>query len=253
MDCGVNLYSIRTLIQDEATYLATVEQLKEMGVKYLQHSGKPYDPELLRKVAKILPIVLTHVPYDRIVDDTENLVNEHLSFGCTQIGLGSMPANPHDEASSFETIDKLEKAACKIESMGAKFFYHHHSFEFFRFSDGRTLYDHLLERAPHVNLTLDTYWLQYGGVDVCDTIRALKGKINCVHLKDYAMAGGPSTWDIKPTFERVGYGNLDFQKIVTACKESGATYFLIEQDNAVTFDDTLGQIRDSVEYIRREL
>ena len=89
--------------------------------------------------------------------------------------------------------------------------------------------------------------------DLWDLIRALKGKINCVHLKDYGMAGGPSPWDIKPTFERVGYGNLDFKKIVPVCKESGATYFLIEQDNAVSFDDPLGQIRDSVEYIRREL
>ena len=104
MQAGLNLYSIRNLISTEEDFLATAKRLREMGYSYLQFSGAPYDAEMIRRVSEAsgLPVVLTHVPYDRIVGDTEALAREHLSFGCHRIGLGALPLDKLGDEAALE-------------------------------------------------------------------------------------------------------------------------------------------------------
>ena len=75
-EIGLNLYSLRTLIPDEAGLRDTATKLREMGYTFLQYSGGPYDPDILARVSKDcgMPFVLTHVPVDRIINDTEALM-----------------------------------------------------------------------------------------------------------------------------------------------------------------------------------
>ena len=71
MKAGLNLYTIHKFLDTEEHFLAAAMQLKEMGCSYLQYSGGPYEPERIRRVSEAagLPIVLTHVPADRILND----------------------------------------------------------------------------------------------------------------------------------------------------------------------------------------
>ena len=135
MEFGLNLFSIRNLIQTEEDFLSTSFKLKEMGYSYLQYSGGPYDAEMIKRVSEKtgLPVVLTHVPFDRIINDTNALMEEHSSFGCKNIGLGSMPQDKLvDEKNCIEAIDKLNKAGKVMAENGFKFFYHHHHYEFIK-------------------------------------------------------------------------------------------------------------------------
>ena len=93
MKVGLNLFSIRNLIKTEEDFLDTAKKLSEMGYAYLQYSGAPFEPERIARVSKAtgLPVYLTHVPMDRIISDTEKLMDEHELFGCKNIGLGMMP------------------------------------------------------------------------------------------------------------------------------------------------------------------
>ena len=77
MKIGVNLFSIRNLISTPEQCEQTFNILKKTGVAYVQYSGGPYDVEVLQKCAKILPIVLTHVPIDRILNEPQKLCEEH--------------------------------------------------------------------------------------------------------------------------------------------------------------------------------
>ena len=63
--------------------------------------------------------------------------------------------------------------------------------------------------APdELGFTLDTYWVQAAGADVCQWIDLLRDRIPCVHLKDMAMsAEGPV---MAPVME----GNLNFDAIL---------------------------------------
>ena len=253
MQAGLNLFSIRNYLDTEEHFLEAAKQLKQMGYAYIQYSGGPFDADMIARVSHEadLPVVLTHVPFDRIVNDTEKLMEEHAKFGCTRIGLGAMPfdaVNDPDKCRSI--VASLDKAGEIMEKNGFSFFYHHHHFEFAKM-DGQTVFDYMVENAPHINFTLDTYWLQYGGVDIGATVDKLKGRIGCVHLKDYMIVKGQGPAGFEPRFAPVGDGNIDFAALLPRMRAAGAEYFLVEQDNAATLPDTMEQVGRSIRYIHQ--
>ena len=256
MQAGLNLYSIRNYLDTEAHFLEAAKALKEMGYSYIQYSGGAFDADRIARVSAQsgLPVVLTHVPMDRIVNDTQALMEEHAKFGCKNIGLGAMPPDAiADEVRCKQMIEQLNKAGEVMQQNGFSFFYHHHHFEFFKHG-GQTVFDYIIENAPYINYTLDTYWLQYGGVDVGATIDRLKGRICCVHLKDYMITNTPENpGGFTPVFAPVGDGNIDFVSLLPRMRAAGAQYFLVEQDNAATLPDTMEQVGRSIKYIKANL
>ena len=247
---GLNLYSLRDFIKTEKALCDTTKKLKDMGYSFVQYSGAPFDAEMIRRVTEKtgVPVVLTHVPMDRIVGDTEKLIDEHLSIGCKSIGLGAMPAKIIVDRSELEKkIGELEAAAEKMAARGVKFFYHNHHMEFFKYG-GKTVLETIAERAPHVNFTLDTYWVQYGGADVISVIEKLRGRIGCVHLKDYMIINSDGKFE--PRFAPLGVGNMEFNKIIPAMRAAGTEYFIVEQDNATEFEKPFDEVMISAEYLK---
>ena len=257
MEAGINLYSLRTLIEDEEGFLRTALALRDMGYSSIQFSGAPYDPEVIERVSKKtgLPVVLTHVPPDRILDDTDALMAEHESFGCRIIGIGWMSPKPFlDEDELKKVLADYDRAAAKMKQNGFEFSFHHHFAEMYRVGGGKTVLEHVVDDTENINITVDTYWLQYGGVDVCAMIDRLAGRVKCVHLKDYQIkASTEGGLSFTPTFAPVGSGTLDFSAIVEHSKKAGAIHFLVEQDDAVDYPDPLGQAKMSIDYIRENL
>ena len=251
MKWGLNLYSIRNYLDSEAHFSEAAERLANMGYSQIQFSGAAFEPEMIGRVCKKygLETVLTHVPLDRILNDTDKLMREHESIGCRYIGLGSM--NVSDAEKCTETIKQLDRVGEYMEARGFKFFYHHHHFEFTK-RNGKTVFDEITD-APHIHLTLDTYWLQYGGADIISTIDRLGGRAECLHLKDYMITEVLENGNKKyaPVFAPVGDGVLDFHKIIAHAKVAGTEYYLVEQDNAAQTDDTLGQVERSVKYLKK--
>ena len=256
MNLGLNLFSVRGLIGTEEDFRRTALALKEQGYTYLQYSGGPYDAEMIRRVSLDtgMPVVLTHVPLARIVNETQKLMEEHASFGCKNIGLGMMPTDViRDEKTCKETVASLDRAGEEMQKAGFHFFYHHHHFEFFKHG-GQTVFDYMIENAPHINFTVDTYWLQYGGADILATLKKLTGRMGCVHLKDYMIEEYEENGaQFRPVFAPLGEGTLDFPAIAAAMKRGGAKYFLVEQDNATTKNDPLGETKRSANYAKRFL
>ena len=251
MNFGLNLFSLRNRLGSEESFLALANELKAAGYSFLQFSGAAFDADMICRVSKEsrMPVTLTHVPLDRILNDTERLCEEHLRFGCSNIGLGMLPRDDFaDEKKIFGEIDALNKAAEIMERHGCKFFYHNHFFEFIKHG-GRTVFDYMIDNAPHIHFTVDTYWLQYGGADICDFFRRVKGRMECVHLKDYAI----DPVEKKPIYAPLGAGSLNFPKIVQAALECGAEQFFVEQDNAATLANGFENIVQSAEYIKKEL
>ena len=258
MKAGINLFTLRHAIKTEADLLSTAIRLRDMGYSYLQFSGAPFDADAIARVSREsgMPFVLTHVPMDRILGDTEALMEEHSRFGCKNIGLGMMPRDIiADESACKKKIEELDRAAEKMKACGFNFYYHHHHFEFTKHS-GETVFDYMINNAPNINFTADTYWLQFGGVNVCEYLKKLSGRIECVHLKDYTIGtrtDESGKLDMKPVYAPVGDGTIDMKAAVAAAKEGGAKYFLVEQDNAPEADDPFGQVERSIKYIREVL
>lgn len=247
---GLNLFSIRNYLESEEKFTDVLQKLKDMGYTYVQFSGAPFNaPMIKRAIEKTgMKVVLTHVPMDRILNDTDALMDEHESIGCKNIGLGAMPGDAireYDKA--VKTIAALNEAGEKMAKRGFKFFYHNHSIEFIRHGD-KTVMD-MLADAPYINFTLDTYWVQYAGADVVDTIKKLKGRIECIHLKDYKVEVQEDGWTVKPCYCPIGDGNINFEEVIKAARKAGTKYFLVEQDNAALLPDTLEQVGKSATYV----
>jgi len=174
-------------------------------------------------------------------------------FGCKYIGLGAMTPLSlfFDLPKCHEAIDALETAAARLAQKGGKLFYHNHALEFIKHGN-TTVLDYLIEKAPHVHFTLDVYWAQVGGADVCSLIDRLAGRVECIHLKDYQITvPDPENIRYEPVFAPVGDGNMDFPKLIKHARAAGTEYFFVEQDNASLLPDSMEQVAKSARYLRK--
>ena len=87
--------------------------------------------------------------------------------------------------------------------------------------------------------------MQYAGGDVCDVVDKLSGRLTAVHLKDLIIVGNDQR------MERVGYGNLNFPKIIKHLEKAGTKYLLVEQDNCYEMDP-FECLKQSYEYLKSQ-
>lgn len=240
MKLGAQFYSIRDNTTTPEDLKNAFKKIKEIGYEIAQMSAIcAIDPELLKSYTEEfdLPITCTHSPYDRIVNDTDKLIEEHKIYGCPTIGLGAMPEEFRGE-NVYKFVQIIKDPIAKIKAAGLNFAYHNHAFEF-EAVDGKLIYDILIDELPDLDFIIDTYWVKYAGYDYLEYIKKIGAKrIKNVHLKD--MASEPKG-EICPC----GEGVIDFAPVVKLCDEMGIENALVEQDNAPDTNDSIGQMRIS--------
>ncbi|MEK8105415.1 hypothetical protein NKG94_10010 [Micromonospora sp. M12] len=89
----------------------------------------------------------------------------------------------------------LNKAGRLAERAGLDFGYHNHQLEFVPLTGGSTGFDILTSQTDPrlVHFELDLYWTWRGAHDPVDVIRANRGRIRQVHVKDLDVEGGLPT------------------------------------------------------------
>jgi sugar phosphate isomerase/epimerase len=90
--------------------------------------------------------------------------------------------------------------------------------------DGRNYLERIADDLPDFGFVPDTYWIQAAGGDPAWWIRRFSGRVPCIHLKDMAYNNGIR---MAPVFE----GNINFEAVLNACRESGTKHLFVEQDN----------------------
>ncbi len=242
MKLGAQLFSVRKAIKTPEDTRITFQKIKEIGFENVQFSGGgPIDAHELKAISDEtgLPIVCTHANYDRLLHDTEALIEEHKIFGCPVIGCGCMPKDFRKEGSSvMEFFEELKAPVQKILDSGLRFAYHNHAFEFtMQTPEGEMLYDYMLRTLPDWQFIMDTYWVEFAGHSAIDYIAKIGAdRLTNIHYKDMAK-------NEERSICACGTGTLDFASITEAClKNGGVKNVLIEQDNAVDFDDPFEQL-----------
>ena len=229
MILGAQMYTVRAYTQTVKDFDFTLGEIAKIGYKTVQLSaiGKDITPKIAKELCDKhgLSIVLTHSDVNRILNDTDKLIEEHKLMNCKYIGIGSMPEKYRTSEWISHFAEDFKEPAKKMKEAGMLLMYHNHSFEFEKVN-GRYLLEHLMDSfAPdELGFTLDTYWLQVAGTDVCHWIRKLGNRIPCVHLKDLAIVKRES--QIAPVME----GNMNFPEIINTLKETNCIYALVEQD-----------------------
>ncbi len=229
MKLGITLFNFHSIIDTFDDLDNVLSKLSDMGIEVVQVSGigKLDNYKVAEYCKKYnMEVCLTHVPMDRILGDTEALIEEHKALGCKTIGLGWSPKEYRSVEGMKKYIADFTPAAKMIKEAGMQYAYHNHHFELERY-DGRTQLDIMIEDTdPELfNFILDTHWLQTGGVYPPDYIRKVKGRMKVCHFKDYKIENE------ERKYAEIGTGNLDLDECYRACKESGVEYIIIEQDS----------------------
>lgn len=227
---GAQLYTVRDFTKTPEDIEKTLYKIKSMGFNVVQISGLGYiEPTKLADIINklSLEVCVTHTPYERMLNDIDNVISEHKLLNCDAVGLGSMPNQFRGSLEGCkEFIISINKIAEYLYKSGLKFAYHNHNFEFEKFNN-KTIMDILIEETnpQSVEFIIDTYWIQAGGANPVTYVNKVANRMSVCHFKDMAVR------EFKPVYAEIGNGNLDFHAIYKACENSGVKYIVIEQDD----------------------
>jgi sugar phosphate isomerase/epimerase len=248
---AAQLYTVRDHLKTPSDIATSMKKVREIGYTAVQISGLGpiEDPELMKILdGEGLDCCATHEPSD-VIRQTPEIVVERLNkLSC------KYTAYPHPSGVDFSNPDDvgslasdLDRAGAVLREAGQVLGYHNHAIEFLRV-DGKTLLETIYDTTSAENLVgeIDTYWVQYGGGDPVAWCEKLAGRLPLIHLKDYAFSP-----ENKPVFAEIGYGNLDFKRIVSAAETSGCEWYIIEQDTCP--GDPFDSLKMSFDYIRDHL
>ena len=247
-ELGLQLYTIEAFMQTEEDIRESFRKMKQYGYTLAQTAGCSIPYADFGRIAKEegIEIVGTHDDFDMMVNDFEQSLENHKLLGTTNMGIGGKRDNSIQEVEDF--IEKANMVAEKAAKNGMKFTYHHHSHEFFKWGNGKTTMDMLVEglNPNNTSFVLDTYWLQHGGADVRFWIEKLAGRVDILHLKDMKRILGDS--NVQKITE-VGNGNLSWDLILDSAHQAGVTYYVVEQD-AEWSPNCFASAKKSAEYIK---
>ena len=244
---GAQLYTLKDHLKTEEDLITTVRKLHSLGFTAAQFSGvtAPISPERVKEIfdSYSIGICCSHIPWERVLNETERVAKESIAMGCPVVGISFYPENKlqtREELSRF--ILQIEGVARVLGSYGLKFAIHNHWNEFHRI-DGKTVLQHLRENTDPdtVEFIFCCFWALASGADPVEYLREFKGRISCCHYKDMTMLDG------ERAFAPVGEGNMNYKAIFEACEEIGVKYALIEQD--ICQEDPFDCMARSREYI----
>ncbi len=230
---GVQLYTLRDYCNNPADFKETIEFIKELGCTSVQVSGVGRDETIPADFQKNVfektgvKCCLTHTPLERILDETDTVIEEHKLIGCRCIGLGWMEEKYRETVEGIESLLTLLKPALeKIKSNGMVFCYHNHDFEFKKLDNGQLLFDYMIENTdPEVfHFTPDVAWIEIAGCNAVEYLNKLKGRVDVCHFKDYVFT------DDGRKFTTLGEGSVDLKACYEACCELNIPHVVYEQD-----------------------
>lgn len=248
---GVQLYSVRDHMKKDPK--GTIEKIGAMGFKFVEAAGygagKFYGMSPAEFKAHCekngLEFVSSHtgknLPNEENWDKTmawwDKAIEAHSAAGVKYI------VQPWMSKEGYESLDGLKAYVKYFEAVGEKcrkkgiiFGYHNHDKEFTTEFDGKPLFNHMLELSDPEKLTfeLDLYWVNKGGKNSLDYFKEYPGRFPLWHIKDEKELGES--------------GEIDFEPIFAAKKQSGLQYGIVEVER-YNFDP-LVSVEKSLDYLK---
>lgn len=249
MKIAAQLYTVHDYTKTEADIETTLRRIKDIGYNAIQISAfGPYRTEWLAPLLGELEleVCVTHMPLDRILHDTDRLIEEHRMIGCDTIGLGSLPK--YDRPSVLATFEELAPAIDKIHEAGMRFVFHNHWHEFVADpTDGKNTFDLYCERFPadRAGILMDFYWLAYACQKPMEAIEKYRDRLGIVHFKDMTMNEKGER-----IFTEIYNGCIDYTAIFRKLEEVGGKWAAIEEDVCPS-GDPFHALAVSLENIKR--
>ncbi|WLS44181.1 sugar phosphate isomerase/epimerase [Micromonospora profundi] len=232
---SIQLYTLRD--QLAADLPGTLTALRRIGYRRVEHAGfvgrtaaqfrAALDAAGLRSTSGHVGIPQ---PFDAAT--WKRALAEANVVGCKKVvhpyfGRDAQGRPIRDPAVYRALARDLNQAGRLAERAGLDFGYHNHQLEFVPLTNGSTGFEILAGQTDPrlVHFELDLYWTWRGAHDPVDVIRANRGRVRQVHVKDLDVEGG---------FADLGDGVIDFGRIFAHEREAGIEEYIVERDDAGT-------------------
>lgn len=226
---AAQLYTLREFTKTPADIARTLARLKKIGYQAVQCSALgPIAPTELAHLLKQegLACCATHVTRDRMAKETQAVIDEHHLYACRYAAIGGFfPEGEVTEQTWSQFVLEYNALAAKFAGSGLAIGYHNHSHELAKFGRSTAMQILIENLDRSVWMEIDTYWITHGGGDPVQWIQRVSGRMPCVHLKDMAI-----TPKREQFMAEVGEGNLNWPDILSACRNAGTQWYIVEQD-----------------------
>jgi sugar phosphate isomerase/epimerase len=231
---GVQLWSVKEDMTKDAK--GTLEKVAKIGYKQVEgfgYSDGKFFGVPTDEFAKILSVNGLKMPSahgnitskdytnGQLSDAFKKMVDDAKKVG-QKYAIAPYMANEDRSKGKF-MAEMFNKAGEHCKSMGMKFGYHNHDFEFKEY-DGVTMYKTLLDNTEKdlVTFEMDLYWVKFAKQNPTEWFKNYQGRFTHFHVKDHDP--------VKNVSVEVGEGDINFQEIFNS-KLSGAKYFIVELEN----------------------
>ncbi|HEY3738750.1 MAG TPA: sugar phosphate isomerase/epimerase [Bryobacteraceae bacterium] len=259
---GLQLYTLRNIMQDPDAVLKTVSEIGYTEVEILRATMDQIVPIL--KKYNLKPVSghfetptftgdATHWQGFPAGYDIHHAVEDAQRWGLSYIVCPYiMPADRGGLDVYRKLADDLNRSGEVVSKAGMQLCYHNHAFEF-KGEEGQRPFDILIERwdPKYVFLEADVFWLSISGQIPEEVLKKLSGRVPLIHLKDKAWAT-TTLYDESEAraewFKEVGTGTIDFGPILRTAAKIGVKHYFVEQDQT---RDPLASIRMSFVNLRK--
>lgn len=244
------LYTLRNFCKTEQDLSQTFKKVREIGYQAVQVSGiGPIADEKVKEFAdrENMVIAATHVSFDAMKNNFRQVVEQHKLWDCKYVGLGGMPSQYRTSKEGFVSFAReMSEIAKRFKDEGLSFIYHNHKFEFEKF-DGKVGLEILMDESDRdaFGFEIDTYWVQAGGANPVEWINKVGTRMDVVHFKDMGIVGD------KQVYAEIGEGNLNWDEIICACRNSGVEYYCVEQDECLR--DPFESMKISFDFLSKKV
>lgn len=240
---ALQLYTVRDHLQINPA--STLRKVKGAGYDCVEIADTvglelPLFKKLIRDAG--LKPVSAHLPYEKVVDDPEGAADYARLFEVDYLVVPAIDRGLTADRAGWVTCGKaLGRAGAALRTAGIMLCYHNHAHDFEPVEKVYAI-DLLIEGAAPEDLALelDTYWIQYAGLDPAAALEKYYGRCPLLHIKD--MAGKSRA------FAEIGRGVIHWREIFDKGAAAGVKWFIVEQDTCS--GDSIESARISALYLR---
>jgi sugar phosphate isomerase/epimerase len=231
---GVQLYTVRKQAKNDLPGI--LKAVREIGYEEVETYWDVYT----RPAAELKRLINDHglrVPSGHFnYDGLEGKLDYAAALGVQYMVCPMIPEKMRTSADGFkQAADQFNKWGEKIKSMGMRFVFHNHNYEFASL-ESTTGFDVLMSRTdPNLMcLEMDCYWITQAGRNPLEMLKTYGSRIQLLHLKDRKPGFATSQKLGKPAehFTPVGTGTIDWKGILAAAQQNGIEHMFVEQDSS---------------------
>lgn len=224
MKTGIQVSSLKPLLQDAAQVRQACARMAELACRYVQLQW--IDPSVpVEDIADALGengLISLSVQdfYQTVRENLDYYVNLNAVTGGVWLTVSRIPERCKSREGLAVFAEELRLLQKKLDPLGQKVNFHPVTADFTAIP-GFDAVGWLLEALPELTLCLDLFHLNRNCEDMPAFIRRYAGRIPMVHFKDSDEYG-----KLVPA----GSGCVNWAGVADACRESGVEYAFVEQE-----------------------